>query len=76
MKQNLERRSIDSSDLSNFVDIESLREAPLSSTTKDDFKYIKQLGKGTFGSVWLVKHRMEYYAMKSKSIIYLITYIL
>lgn len=64
MKQNLERRSIDSSDLSNFVDIESLREAPLSSTTKDDFKYIKQLGKGTFGSVWLVKYRMEYYAMK------------
>merc|ERR1711970_1115514 len=60
VKQNLERRSIDSSDLSNFVDIESLREAPLSSATKDDFKYIKQLGKGTFGSVWLVKHRLEY----------------
>ena len=64
MKQNYERKDIDPSDLSNFVDIESLRQVPLSSATKDDFKYIKQLGKGTFGSVWLVKHRMEYYAMK------------
>jgi len=64
VKQNYERKDIDPSDLSNFVDIESLRQVPLSSATKDDFKYIKQLGKGTFGSVWLVKHRMEYYAMK------------
>ena len=49
-------------------------ERPKNSATKDDFRFIKGIGQGAYGKVYLVQHRTnkEHYAMKvvKKELVY------
>ena len=49
-------------------------ECPKNSATKDDFRFIKGIGQGAYGKVYLVQHRTnkEHYAMKvvKKELVY------
>ena len=53
----------DKADLGNFVNLKCMKRQD-SSSSLDDFQIIKQVGRGTFGRVMLVRKRGEYFAMK------------
>ena len=59
-----QRQRIDKADLSNFVNLDSMTKRRNSLSSLEDFQIIKQVGRGTFGRVMLVKKRGEFFAMK------------
>jgi RAC serine/threonine-protein kinase len=57
-----ERKDLDDNDLANYVNINLIMHK--TTKKKEDFKRIKQLGKGAFGNVFLVESEQKFYAMK------------
>ena len=54
---------VDKADLRNFVNLTHMKRQD-SSSNLEDFQILKQVGRGTFGRVMLVRKKGEYFAMK------------